>query len=39
MLHAKELKLIHPRTGEEMRFACELPEDFERVLERLRKEC
>lgn len=38
MLHAKELKLIHPRTGEEMRFECELPEDFEKVLERLRRE-
>ena len=39
MLHAKELKLIHPRTGIEMRFACELPEDFAKVLERLRNEC
>ena len=39
MLHAKELKLIHPRTGQEMRFECELPEDFGKVLERLRKEC
>ena len=38
MLHAKELKLIHPRTGEEMRFECNLPEDFEAVLTRLRKE-
>ena len=39
MLHAKELKLIHPRTGEEMRFSCDLPADFEAVLERMRKEC
>jgi 23S rRNA pseudouridine1911/1915/1917 synthase len=38
MLHAKELKLIHPRTGEAMRFACGLPADFEAVLERLRRE-
>ena len=38
MLHAGELKLIHPRTGEEMRFACDLPADFEAVLTRLRKE-
>ena len=38
MLHAKELKLIHPRTGKEMHFACALPADFEAVLERLRKE-
>ena len=39
MLHAKELKLIHPRTGEEMRFTCDLPADFAAVLERMRKEC
>jgi 23S rRNA pseudouridine1911/1915/1917 synthase len=38
MLHAKELKLIHPRTGEEMRFSCDLPADFEAVVERLRRE-
>ena len=38
MLHAKELKLIHPRTGKEMHFACDLPMEFETVLERLRKE-
>ena len=38
MLHAGELKLIHPRTGTEMRFACDLPADFEAVLTRLRKE-
>ena len=39
MLHAKELNLIHPRTGKEMRFECPLPADFSAVLERLRKEC
>ena len=39
MLHARELKLIHPRTGKEMRFECDLPSDFAAVLERLRKEC
>ena len=38
MLHAGELKLIHPRTGAEMRFVCDLPADFEAVLTRLRKE-
>ena len=38
MLHAKELKLIHPKMGEEMRFVCDLPEDFAAVLTRLRKE-
>ena len=39
MLHAKELSLIHPRTGEAMRFTCDLPADFEAVVERLRREC
>ena len=38
MLHAKELRLIHPRTGAAMTFACDLPDDFEAVLERLRRE-
>ncbi|MBE6651972.1 MAG: RluA family pseudouridine synthase [Ruminococcaceae bacterium] len=38
MLHAKELRLIHPRTGEAMRFVCDLPADFDAVLTRLRKE-
>ena len=38
MLHAGELKLIHPRSGKEMHFFCDLPEDFAAVLERLRKE-
>ena len=37
MLHAKELRLIHPRTGAAMTFACDLPDDFEAVLERLRQ--
>ncbi len=38
MLHAKELQLIHPRTGEPMRFSCALPEPYMLVLEKLRKE-
>ncbi len=38
MLHAKELRFIHPRTGKEMHFTCDLPGDFEAVLERLRRE-
>ena len=38
MLHAGELKLIHPRTGKEMHFTCDLPADFVEVLERLRRE-
>ena len=37
MLHAKELKLIHPRTGEAMTFSCDLPADFVAVLEKLRR--
>ena len=37
-LHAKELELTHPRTGEHMRFESPLPEDFEKILEKLRKQ-
>jgi len=37
LLHAKELILKHPHTGEEMKFECDLPEYFEKVLEKLRK--
>jgi 23S rRNA pseudouridine1911/1915/1917 synthase len=36
-LHAKELELIHPRTGEKMHFECELPENFGLVLDKLQK--
>ncbi len=36
-LHAGELRLIHPRTGREMRFCAPLPEEFENALEKLRK--
>lgn len=35
-LHAKSLGFIHPRTGEEMYFECELPEIFQKQLEDLR---
>ena len=35
-LHAKELELIHPRTHERMHFECELPEDFDFLLKKLR---
>ena len=38
MLHAKELKLVHPRTGQLARFACDLPSDFTEILNRLRKD-
>lgn len=37
-LHAKELSLLHPRTGEAMRFTCDLPENFSVLLEKLREE-
>ena len=36
-LHAAELSLIHPRSGEEMHFTCPLPEDMARILELLRR--
>ena len=36
-LHAAELSLVHPRSGEEMHFTCPLPEDMERILELLRR--
>ncbi len=32
-LHAKELILTHPRTGETMRFTCDLPPYFTEILE------
>ncbi len=35
-LHAKRLSLTHPRTGERMTFECDLPQDFNRMLEILR---
>lgn len=37
LLHAKELRLKHPHTGEEMTFTCDVPEYFEKILEKLRK--
>ena len=39
MLHARRLTLTHPRTGERMCFECPRPENFERALELLRREC
>lgn len=36
-LHAYELGLVHPRTGEEMTFYSPLPEDFQNVLDKLRR--
>ena len=34
-LHAKELRFIHPRTGEPVTVTCELPDYFQGVLSRL----
>ncbi|MGB1018067.1 MAG: RluA family pseudouridine synthase [Chitinophagales bacterium] len=36
-LHAKSLGFIHPKTGEEMYFEKELPEDMENLIEKWRK--
>ena len=36
MLHAGILGFVHPSTGEYMEFESPLPEDFEKVLEKLR---
>lgn len=37
LLHAGELELVHPATGETMRFTAPLPPNFERILEILRQ--
>lgn len=37
LLHARQLVLTHPISGEEMTFEAELPDYFENVLEKLRK--
>jgi 23S rRNA pseudouridine1911/1915/1917 synthase len=37
-LHAKELGLIHPASGEQMHFECPLPEDMVTLLEVLKRE-
>ncbi|HOJ93365.1 MAG TPA: RluA family pseudouridine synthase [Dictyoglomaceae bacterium] len=38
LLHAKEISFIHPREGTIMKFTAPLPEDFQRILDTLRKE-
>ena len=35
-LHARTLGFVHPRTGEEMFFTTELPEDMTQLIERWR---
>ena len=37
-LHARVLELTHPKTGEKMQFESSLPECFEKLLEKLRKQ-
>ena len=37
LLHAAELDLNHPRTGEKMHFSCPLPENMQKILTILRK--
>ena len=37
-LHAKKLTLTHPKSGERMTFECDLPVEFEKALDLLRKE-
>jgi len=36
LLHARKLGFVHPKTGEYMEFETELPEEFVRVLDKLR---
>ena len=36
-LHAVGLRFLHPRTGEAVELCCELPEEFQTQLEKLRK--
>lgn len=36
LLHAGEIKFIHPSSGEEKKFTCPIPKDFENVLTVLR---
>jgi 23S rRNA pseudouridine1911/1915/1917 synthase len=36
-LHASRLRLLHPRTAEELEFSSELPEDLQAALERAQK--
>ena len=36
-LHAKELMLTHPKTGKDMHFECELPDEMKKIIEKLEK--
>lgn len=37
LLHATELELVHPKTGQAMKFFAPLPTDFENVLKKLKE--
>ncbi len=39
LLHAETLEFTHPKTGENMRHSCEIPQYFKEILEKLRREC
>ena len=38
MLHAKEIEFIHPTTKKLMKFECEIPNEFERILNKYKEE-
>lgn len=38
MLHATELSFIHPKTNEKMTFKCDVPEEFNKILEEYKNE-
>jgi 23S rRNA pseudouridine1911/1915/1917 synthase len=39
LLHAARLEFTHPETGERVQFKAPMPEDFQRVLDVLRRKC
>lgn len=38
MLHAKEISFIHPSTNEKMTFKCDVPKEFEEILNKYKNE-
>ena len=38
LLHAKEITFTHPTTKEVMTFSCEVPEEFNKILEEYKEE-
>ncbi len=38
MLHAKEIEFVHPTTNKLMHFTCEVPEEFNNILEKYKNE-